>query len=65
MVVGMFGHRSTTAFSDNATRSALPLNEDRASRELNDGRLPSFDLAVSNLQLWCILNLCMSSVDLH
>jgi hypothetical protein len=36
----------------------------RKSRR-DDGRLPSFKRAVSNLQLWCTLNVCMSSVDLH
>jgi hypothetical protein len=36
----------------------------RKSRR-DDGRLPSFKRAVSNLQLWCTLNVCTSSVDLH
>jgi hypothetical protein len=36
-----------------------------ASLQRRDRRLPSFKHAVSNLQLWCILNLCMSSVGLH
>jgi hypothetical protein len=36
-----------------------------AGSRRSDGRLPSSKRGVSILQLWCILNACVSNVDLH
>jgi hypothetical protein len=58
-------HMKTSRCLDPARRAVSTAREGRVRSQVPTRRLPSSKRAVSILQLWCILNVCTSIVDLH